>query len=409
MNPDILERVLSCDRLPSLPAVALRVIELTQDKNVNLKELAKVIENDQGLTAKILRTVNSSFYGLRQRCASINQAIVMLGLSAVKTLALGFSLVAAISEKGSEGFDYTSYWRRGLYSGIAARLVARVVKTGFEEESFLGGLLQDVGMVAMHEALGNEYRVILAACKHDQAALPKLELQAFETQHADIGAMLARRWKLPEELVMPIKYHDRPTAAPSSHTAIVRAVGLGNIAADVLLSSEPAGPLGRYYGRAEQWFGLGSMQADDVLRSITQASREVARLLQLDTGSPVDAEGVLKKANKRLLAMTIPGERLGAPLSIEEKDVVCGVANRTTFDQSLVISFEQARAGAGPLSLVIFEIDGLDSINLEHTQATGDAVLRWLARMLENQFRAAAGTVYRFGGAQLAVLLQRTD
>ena len=96
MNQDVLERILQCQTLPSLPAVAIRILELTSDLNVSIAELARTIENDQGLTAKILRTVNSSFYGLRKPCPTIHQAVVILGLSAVKSLALGFSLVTSI-------------------------------------------------------------------------------------------------------------------------------------------------------------------------------------------------------------------------------------------------------------------------------------------------------------------------
>ena len=104
MNPEVLEKVLSCHKLPSLPAVAMRVVELTQDQKVSMRALAETIQNDQALTAKILKTVNSSLFGLRQKCSSINQAIIMLGMSAVKTLALGFSLVTAIKDSTQE-FD----------------------------------------------------------------------------------------------------------------------------------------------------------------------------------------------------------------------------------------------------------------------------------------------------------------
>ena len=103
MNP-VLEEILSCPNLPSLPAVALRVIELTSNVNVSLKELAETIQNDQGLATKILKTVNSSFYGLRQRCSTIDKAIVMLGLSPVKSLALGFSLVESIDDPADARF-----------------------------------------------------------------------------------------------------------------------------------------------------------------------------------------------------------------------------------------------------------------------------------------------------------------
>lgn len=153
MNEGLLKQVLNCTSLPSLPAVAVRVIELTSDKNVKVQELAKTIGHDQGLSTKILRTVNSSFYGVRTRVATIDKAIVMLGLAPVKVLALGFSLVSSVGEDES-GFDYVSYWRRGLYTAVAAKLIAEAAEAGSADECFLGGLLQDVGMVALHRTLG---------------------------------------------------------------------------------------------------------------------------------------------------------------------------------------------------------------------------------------------------------------
>src|SRR3982751_5373593 len=124
MNQDMLERILRCPNLPTLPTVAVRVLELTQNVNVSMDDLTATIQNDQGLAAKVLKTVNSSFYGLRRPCASISQAVVLLGLSAVKALALGFSLVSAVGEADDE-FDHVAYWRRGLYTAVAARAIAK--------------------------------------------------------------------------------------------------------------------------------------------------------------------------------------------------------------------------------------------------------------------------------------------
>ena len=97
MRDELLEQILVCPSLPSLPAVALRVIELAGKSDVVMKELASTIEQDQGLAAKVLRTVNSSFYSVRTKCSTISKALVLLGLGPVKTLSLGFSLVSAVA------------------------------------------------------------------------------------------------------------------------------------------------------------------------------------------------------------------------------------------------------------------------------------------------------------------------
>ena len=106
-----------------------------------LTQLADVIENDQALATKILRTVNSSYYGLRKRCTNIRQAINFLGLNAVKSLALSFSLVETIDDPNDVTFDYVDYWRRGVYSAVAARFIAQTANLTCPDEAFFGALM----------------------------------------------------------------------------------------------------------------------------------------------------------------------------------------------------------------------------------------------------------------------------
>jgi len=412
MNPDVLQQVLSCKTLPTIPAVAAKVIALTKDNNVSMKALAETITSDQGLAAKVLRTVNSSFYGMRQRCSSINQAIVMLGLSAVKTLALGFSLVSAISEMDSEGFDQAAYWRRSLYTGIAAKLIAKEAKSGFEEESFLGGLLQDIGCFALHQALGRQYQAIVARTNGDHRMLVKYELQELEVQHPDIGALLADRWKLPEELTMPVKYHERPTAAPAAHLRLVRAVGLGNIAADVLISEDPVEPLRRFYQRCGQWFTFTAATSDDILKKITAATKEISSMLQVDVGKLHDSSAIIAEASRQLAAIKIPDiedveeESLA---SAEDTDDLTGLPSRRRFEQTMIAAFEQARVCTSPLSLAIFEIDGLETINSCFGQDASDTVMINVAKRIKDAFRGTGGLVCSYEGGQFAVALPRID
>ena len=413
MNPEMLDKVMNCRDLPSLPAVAMRVVELTNSDRISIKELAETIQNDQALAAKVLRTVNSSLFGLRTRCASINQAIVMLGLATVKTLALGFSLVGAINSCKVADFDLADHWRRALFTGIAGRAIAAKAGLPNPEEAFLGGLLQDVGVIAMVQTLGYEYLRSIAPARKDHRQFCKHELDTLEIQHPDIGAMLARRWKLPESLVMPIKYHERPTAAPSEHGLLCRCVGLGNIAADVLAAEEPAPLLRRFYERANQWFGLSSMQADDVLKVISHQTKEVATLLSVPVGQVAKAEAVLEQARKQLgqidLTPSVSSINQLAPADGQGCDELTGAFNRFRFEQLLVGSFEQTRMGVAPLALAIFEIDDMDAINGQYGTDAGDSALIWVASRLERGFKDVGGVVARYSGCRFAVLMSKGE
>jgi diguanylate cyclase (GGDEF)-like protein len=413
MNPDLLERVLACRDLPTLPVVAMRVVELTGNDSVNVKQLAEAIQNDQALAAKILRTVNSSLYAIRTRCSSISQAIVMLGMSAVKSLALGFTLVSAIRDSKTAGLDMDEHWRRALYTAIAARCIAHKARLPNPEECFLGGLLQDVGMVALYVTLGRPYLEVIAAAQGDHRAVMKHELRVLEVHHADVGAMLAKRWKLPESLVMPIKYHERPTAAPLEYTGVVRAVGLGNIAADVLCSPEPAQALRRFYDRAQQWFALDYSQADDVLRAIHESAREARTLLNVPPGDLPDTASLLAAAHEQLRATGIHAGEHGSQESpsadAQTVDDLTGVASRLQFDRALVAAFEQTHHGIGPLSIAIFEIDELDALNERYGRDAGDTVLISVAGKIEKAVAPMGGLVARYDATRFAALMPRID
>ena len=416
MNPEVLEKVLSCHKLPSLPAVAMRVVELTQDQKVSMRALAETIQNDQALTAKILKTVNSSLFGLRQKCSSINQAIIMLGMSAVKTLALGFSLVTAIKDSTQE-FDLRDHWRRSLFTAVAAKAIAARAGIANPEEAFLGGLLQDLGVVALQQTLGAEYVAAVAPAGDNHRLVAKFELETFQLQHPDLGAMLAKRWRLPDSLVMPIKYHERPTAAPAEFAGICRAVGLGNIAADVLSSDEPGPLLRKYYERARQWFGLDATQADEVLTGITAATREVAPLLSVPTGRMPDADEVLARAREQLAKIQVPSnddaEGLGPIYSIGGKsssiDELTGLATRERFEQSMIAAFEQARAGVAPVSVVLVDIDHAPEIvNRSGADALDNAII-YVGRRLTKVFAASNALIARFNESRFGVLVSRQD
>src|SRR2546430_6826407 len=124
MKEQLIARILQCPSLPSLPTIALDVLRLAQCDEVDIAEIARTISRDPALASKILRTVNSSFYGRSQSISTISHALVILGLQSVKTLVLGFSLVSNLAKSKAKGFKHINYWRRSIYAATAARTLA---------------------------------------------------------------------------------------------------------------------------------------------------------------------------------------------------------------------------------------------------------------------------------------------
>ena len=403
MHTETIERVLTCQQLPTLPAVAARVIELTADEDVNIKELASTIKHDQALATRVLRTINSSYYALRERCTTIEHALVLLGLSAVKSLALGFSLVDTLRAKELDGFDYVAFWRRGLYTGVGARQVARAVRGPWEHEAFLCGLLQDIGVIAMYQALGREYADVVASTKGEHTRLARQELAAFDIQHPEIGAMLAQRWRLPDELVLPIRYHERPTAAPAPVSDMARALALGNMAHDVLTLEDPDEALDDFLEHAERWFGLDAARSQAVLRTIGAGASEIAAELELDAGPVRDVDAILADAEDRLVELTRPtdGRASGLLRGATNEDPLTGLLTRAAFDEALEAALDR-HAG---FALVLLSIDAFASLELTGgTEACDDAVLA-LRDAVRRVVTTSEPTAGRYGDHTVGVLL----
>lgn len=414
MNSELLEDILSCPSLPSLPAIAVKIVEMTQDPDVSMADLAELIQNDQGLSAKILRTVNSSFYSLRQKCASINKAIVLLGLSPVKSLALGFSLVDGVGTKGDDGFDYISYWRRGLYTAIAAKLFAHTKCVEHEDSAFVGGLLQDVGSMAMFRALKRDYLDVMAKTQGDHTLLARNELATFDLCHPDIGSMLASRWRLPDELSLPVKYHERPTAAPQEWATLTKCIGMGNLVHDVLTNEDSAKALRLAYERGKSWLGLTNSEVDAVVKASSTAAKELSSLFKLQTGEKSDADSILAQAGEQLVKLAqdeVQGRAAGSPkpepLTIDgaEYDPISGAFTKPAFDRILRDAFDEARTKNEPVGVVMMFLDGLKEVHAAKGEGAFDQAVIACVAFARKHFEQAGGAVVRMSDDLFACVI----
>ncbi len=416
MNQELLDRVLASPRLPSLPTVALEVIDLVQQPDVNIKQIANTIQNDPALSGKILKTVNSSFYGQSYAVSTITHALVVLGLNSVKTLALGFSLVGNLRESGGDGFDHVGFWKRSLYTATAARNLGRQINLIQQEEAFLGGLMQDLGVLALHQVMGPAYAKIIAATGGDHRKLAALEHQTLGFDHATVGAALAERWHLPPLLIEPIRNHETPAAVSGDLAPLVRCVGVGNQIADVFISDNPGEALSGYYQSAEAWFGIPAEQAEPLLKCIHQSTAETRRLFDLPTGELGNPDEILARANDALLQINLQSAQHTAQLEAQNEQLVeqastdslTGAANRRKFNEFIAEEFVKVATTGRPLSLLFLDADHFKKFNDTYGHPTGDRVLVMLATMLKSVMPEGS-LVARFGGEEFAVVLPGTE
>ncbi len=300
MNEQFTETILFGPTLPSLPAVAVRVLELTAQDDVDLDELANVIQADQALTARIIRTMNSSYYGLPKRCSSIRQAVGLLGLNAVKALVLGFSLVQSITghEEYDIGFDYLQYWRRAVYSAAAARLIARQSSVAEPDEAFLAALMQDIGMIAIYRATTDRYLQVIDMSHGDHHRLVDLEHRTFEVTHPQVGAQIMESWRFPKQVIEAIRCHHCVESCPEPSLDFCRVVVLAGDVAEAVSSQEDREPMLRCLHRCESWFEMTADQSRILLGEAVSAADELGRHLQLDTGETPEIGPILARAEE---------------------------------------------------------------------------------------------------------------
>ncbi|MEM9753855.1 MAG: GGDEF domain-containing protein [Planctomycetota bacterium] len=422
MNQEVLDRVLSSPRLPSLPAIALEVIDLVKREDADVKQIAATIQNDPALSSKILKTVNSSFYGQAYSISTVSHALVVLGLKAVKTLALGFSLVSNLKDQGGSGLDLLAFWKRCLLSATASKHFAEKLGIEETEEAFLGGLLQDMGVLALNQTLAAEYAGILEASGGDNFRLCELEIEAFGADHAKIGAALAESWKLPQLLVSAIGFHLDPESADLPAKKLARCVALGARAAEVFMADDwgddaaKANMLDGYRRRAESWFGWEPDDSEPLLAEIHNATQEMKRLFELDTADMGNPDAILAQANEALMAISM--EAVQETVELEKKnaeltedvytDTLTQAANRRKFNEYLDDQWKACETSSLPISVAFLDADHFKKFNDTYGHPTGDRVLVTLAATLKSVF-GEQGLVCRYGGEEFAVIMPALD
>src|SRR5262249_53717547 len=200
------QKIWASAHLPTLPAVALRLIELTRSPTTGIGEIVAAVKSDPAIVARLLKAANSTFFGMTTKVTSIEQAVLLLGTTGVTALALGFSLADASSTQGPLRDAYCAYWLQSAVQGPPARLLALRQSWAGGEDHFLTGLLLDLGELAMLRTIPGEYKPVVEAAASLQRPLHEMESQILGVSHVDIGIGLMQRWNLPDALCRAVRW-----------------------------------------------------------------------------------------------------------------------------------------------------------------------------------------------------------
>ncbi len=216
--------------IPPLPEVAMKLLEKIKDPEVSVDEVAKVIESDPGLSAQVLKIVNSAFYSFPKKISNITRATGVLGLQKVEKIALAYAMVHGIKHPEREGFDFGVFWTDSLYRALFAKQIASLA--GYEpEEAFTGALLQDIALPVLLGEWFDVYEPIYQRWRETGEPLHEIEEEELSWTHFQAGAWMAKEWMFPDLLVCCIGLHTYSVDE-------IREIGVGESAVEaVALSS----------------------------------------------------------------------------------------------------------------------------------------------------------------------------
>jgi diguanylate cyclase (GGDEF)-like protein len=418
------EKLAKCADLPSMPAVAIQILDLCQRDEPDMGVIAKLIGSDPALSAKILRLTNSPMYGLKCQVRTVSHAICLLGLSAVRPLALSFSLVKGLQTRDKKALTW--YWKRSLLSAVAARELATATNYRLGEEAFLGALLQDIGILALRQLANADYLALARpGIRHE--ALAEGERKLFGEDHASLGAWLAERWKLPASLCAAVAGSHTPDRLPEGAHAdiahLVRLVAVSGEVADVWIEKDAAEAMKALRASASRLLQIDDLKLEAAMHQVAARSEEVANYFDVEIGTAEELSAILDQAKETLLILALSANRqvndakeaMGSleakAKSLEneaQRDGLTGLYNRAYFDHVVAQKVAQATADRTPLSLILFDIDHFKNVNDTYGHQAGDKVLIGVAKILGGRMRPTDFTA-RYGGEEFVLLLPSTD
>lgn len=222
-NGKIRQLVARIGTLPALPDTYVELTNELQSETSTAASVGQIVAKDVGVSADILKTVNSSFFGVARHISNIEEAVAYLGLDLIKGLVLSSELMGAFDDKALSFFPVSDLWRHSLaVAGLARRLAGDF---GFDRKKndgvFIAGMLHDIGKLILAQEMTQEYETVIRSSREENKPLHQAELEVLGAGHAEVGAYLMGLWGLSETVVEAIAYHHQPGLAATPEPTVL--------------------------------------------------------------------------------------------------------------------------------------------------------------------------------------------
>ncbi|MGD9055640.1 MAG: HDOD domain-containing protein [Desulfobacterales bacterium] len=210
--------------IPTLPTIVFELNKYLRDPDTSIKTVCDTIEKDQAIALKILKLVNSAFYGFKSKISDLRNAVVLLGYNAVRNAIVSLSVINAFPKRVQlMDFDISQFWKHSLAVAVTSKNIAQLSKKESPDNCFVGGLLHDVGKVILAQYFPKLFEAVWSTLQNQHSTFYEAERKSLPIDHAKIGAHLAAKWQLPQGLIDAIRWHHNFQPENKSANFIVNA------------------------------------------------------------------------------------------------------------------------------------------------------------------------------------------
>lgn len=268
--------------LPSLPNVVVEILDATNAEGTTTSEIERLVSMDQAIVTKLLKVVNSAYFGLPRLVTDVKQVVAILGLHQVRNLVLSIGVLNALESPNPRVASIqTQLWQEAFGSAKIAEMVAgnKKLDKSVSENVYIGGLLHDIGRLFLFTLFRSPYEQVLMESEDRDEPLEVTERRVLGTTHAELGGVLADKWNFPTELIEMIRDHDRPI--DSSLPPAVICVAIADKLVGAVVEGEIVGLADSLDEGARLWLGLDSAQIETLGHQASEKVREASEVMGL--------------------------------------------------------------------------------------------------------------------------------
>ncbi len=414
-------------KLPSPPAIALKILEAVRKDENSFDELAQIISVDPALTVRILKIANSSLYGFPNPVDSLSQATALIGTNALKNIALSFVIVQDFQDAPQGSFDLTLFWRRAITAAVAAETLAEYISLHYQD-LFVSALLQDIGVLILYLSDAATYTSLQDEKRVTGKTTCEIEQQKFGFDHSEVGNHLLATWSLPETIHQPIRFHHSDEVDdPYKDAALI--LQLADKIAAIYHGIHSNSKFVTVHEGLKNCYQLSEEQIDQLIDTVGEKAYEILDLFAIDPGDIKPFSLIMQEANEELGRLNFSyaqivlelkqakqsAEQLALELkmandSLRElafRDGLTGLYNHRYFQEVLESELDRAKRYNHPLSLLLIDIDFFKKVNDQFGHPAGDQVLQEVGNTLTKLIRRC-DIVARYGGEEFAIILPET-